>query len=72
MPTLYYGDNLGVMREHLKDASVDLIERNNGLQVHSISITGYTVNYPIHESVPYVVIASLTKKPPTAATHEIT
>lgn len=25
MPTLYYGDNLGVMREHLKDASVDLI-----------------------------------------------
>jgi len=25
MPTLFYGDNLGVMREHLKDASVDLI-----------------------------------------------
>jgi len=25
MPTLYYGDNLGVMREHLKDESVDLI-----------------------------------------------
>ncbi len=25
MPTLYYGDNLGVMREHLKDAGVDLI-----------------------------------------------
>lgn len=25
MPTLYYGDNLGVMREHLSDASVDLI-----------------------------------------------
>lgn len=25
MPTLYYGDNLGVMREHLKDACVDLI-----------------------------------------------
>ena len=25
MPTLYYGDNLQVMREHLKDESVDLI-----------------------------------------------
>jgi len=25
MPTLYYGDNLHVMREHLKDESVDLI-----------------------------------------------
>ncbi len=25
MPTLYYGDNLQVMREHLKDQSVDLI-----------------------------------------------
>lgn len=25
MPTLFYGENLGVMREHLKDASVDLI-----------------------------------------------
>lgn len=24
MPTLYYGDNLGVMREHLKDASVKM------------------------------------------------
>ena len=27
MPTLYYGDHLGVMREHLKDASVDRSER---------------------------------------------
>lgn len=29
MPTLYYGDNLGVMREHMKDASVDLIYLTN-------------------------------------------